>query len=147
MRRETIRRWMMAAVLVAGLAACHRAPDEQRVRDAIAAGAQAAGMADAGDFGDIISDDFDGDEGRFDRHRLLGLLHMIRLRGEHVTVLMGPVSLERRGQRYVATFTVALSSGNSRLLPRHLGVYRVTSAWRLEDGDWRCYSARWKRQL
>lgn len=140
-------RWMALFTLMVGLAACHRPPDEQRVRQAIAAGAQAAEAADAGDFGDIIGNGFDGNEGAFDRRRLLGMLRLMRLRGEHVTVLMGPVSMELRGQRYVATFTVTLGSSNSRLLPRRLSVYHVTSAWRLEDGDWLCYSAHWKRHL
>jgi hypothetical protein len=25
-----------------------------------------------------------------------------------------------------------------------LGVYQVQSAWRKDDGQWRCYSATWK---
>ena len=133
--------------LVMAVAACHRPPDEQQVRNAIAAGAKAAEAVDAGDFDDVISDDFDGNEGAFDRRRLLGLLRLLHLRGEHLNVLLGPVSVEQRGQRYVATFTVTLGSGNSRLLPSHLGVYSVTSAWRREGGDWRCYSARWKRRM
>jgi len=133
--------------LVMAVAACHRPPDEQQVRNAIAAGAKAAEAVDAGDFDDVISDDFDGNEGAFDRRRLLGLLRLLHLRGEHLNVLLGPVSVEQRGQRYVATFTVTLGSGSSRLLPSHLGVYSVTSAWRREGGDWRCYSARWKRRM
>lgn len=147
MRRGTTWRWMALFTLMAGLAACQRPPDEQQVRQAIAAGAKAAEAADAGGFGDVVSDGFDGNEGGFDRRRLLGMLRLMRLRGEHMTVLMGPVSVEPRGQRYVATFTVTLGSGNSRLLPRRLGVYHVTSAWRLENGDWHCYSAHWKRRM
>ncbi len=145
MRGTTIWRWLALLMLVPVLAACQRTPDEQQVRRAIAAGAEAAEATDAGDFGVFISEDFDGNRGAFDRRRLLAMLHLMRLRGERVTVVMGPVSLERLGKRYVATFTVTLGSGHSRLLPEHLGMYRVTSAWRLEDGDWRCYSAHWER--
>jgi hypothetical protein len=46
----------------------------------------------------------------------------------------------------VATFTVTLSSGG-RLLPDRLGVYQVTSGWRKEGGDWRCYTASWERSI
>ncbi len=147
MRWRATWHWVALLVLAATLAACHRPPDEQQVRDAIGAGARAAEAADAGGLGDVVSRGFTGNDGDFDRRRLLGLLRLMRLRGEHLTVLTGPVSVEPRGRRFVATFTVTLGSGDSRLLPSHLGVYRVTTAWRLEDGDWRCYSARWTRRM
>lgn len=81
-----------------------------------------------------------------DKSRLLGLLRLARLRNEPVKVLMGPVDVEPRGTRMIANFTVTLGGGGG-LIPRRLGVYRVESAWRREDGDWRCYSARWERKL
>ncbi len=59
---------------------------------------------------------------------------------------MGPVSIERRGERMVANFTVTLTSGG-RLLPDQMGMYQVESAWRKEDGKWRCYTASWKRPV
>jgi hypothetical protein len=57
---------------------------------------------------------------------------------------MGPVSIEHRGERMVASFTVTLTSSGGRLLPDQLGVYQIESAWRKEDGTWRCYTASWK---
>lgn len=148
MRWHATWRWTVWLVLAASLTACQRPPDERQIRDAIAAAAQAAEVVDAGGLGDVVSRDFVGNDGDFDRRRLLGLLRLMRLRGESLTVLTGPVSVQPRGRRYVATFTVTLGSGaHSRLLPSHLGVYRVTTAWRLEDGDWRCYSARWTRRM
>lgn len=147
MRHKAMWRAMIGIVMILAMVACQQPADEQRIRHAIDIGAQAAEATDAGDFGDVISDDFDGNDGAFDRRKLLGLLRLLRLRGEHLSVLMGPVSLEPRGDRYVATFTVTLGSGGSRLLPSRLGIYHVTSAWRLEDGDWRCYQASWERAL
>ncbi|MDA3914297.1 hypothetical protein [Oleiagrimonas sp.] len=68
------------------------------------------------------------------------------MRGEKLSVLMGPLDVERRGSRFVVQFTVTLGGGG-RLIPEHLGVYHVESAWLLQDGDWRCYSANWKHVL
>jgi hypothetical protein len=54
--------------------------------------------------------------------------------------------VEQRGERLVADFTVTLTRG-THLLPGAAGVYEVETAWRMEGGEWRCYSATWKRQL
>lgn len=147
MQRRQTWGWMAAMTLVVAMAGCHHPPNEQQVRQAISSGATAVEATNAGDLGDIVSDDFDGNGGTFNRRQLLGLMRLMRQRSEHLTVLMGPVSLEQRDKRYVVTFTVTLGSGNSRMLPDHLGVYQVTSAWRREDGGWRCYSAQWKHRM
>lgn len=139
--------FVLACLLgVLPLAACRHTPDEAQVRAAIAQAATAAEAADAGEFGDYLTADFDGNEGRLDKRQLTGLLRLQRLRGERVSVLLGPVDIERRGERIVATFTVTLGGGG-RLLPDRLGVYRVESAWRQDDGEWRCYHATWERAL
>ena len=135
----------LAAVCV-GLGGCHRVPDEQAVRQALDAAEHAAETVDAGAFGDRLSDDFTGNHGELDRRQLVNLLRVARLRGETLHVLTGPVSVEPHGERFVATFTVTLTSGG-RLLPSDLGVYRVRSAWRKEGGDWVCYAADWSRPL
>ncbi|MGB3840120.1 MAG: hypothetical protein WA930_13555 [Rhodanobacter sp.] len=139
---------LSAALLwcVVMLAACHRAPDEERIRAAITATAQAAEAGSASGVGESLSEDFDGNAGELDRRRLMAMVGLLKLRGEHVGVLLGPVSVEPRGERMVATFTVTLSSGG-RLLPDRLGVYRVTSGWREEGGDWHCYTANWERSI
>jgi hypothetical protein len=128
------------------LAACRHAPDEAQVRAAITSVAQAAEAGSASEVGAALSEDFDGNAGQLDRRGLTGMVRLLALRGEHVGVTMGPVSIEHRGERMVAAFTVSLSSGG-RLLPDELGVYQVESAWRKEGGEWRCYTASWKRPM
>jgi hypothetical protein len=128
------------------LGACHRTSDEQAVRQALDAAEHAAEAADAGAFGDRLGEDFTGNQGDVDRQQLVNLLRLAHLRGETIHALMGPVTLEPRGERFVATFTLTLTSGG-RLLPSDMGVYDVESAWRKEGGDWVCYSASWKRKL
>lgn len=147
-----IRMRKMACVLTAfalfalSLSACRHTPDEQQVREAIAAVAQAAEAGAASDVGAPLSDDFDGNAGELDRRGLTNMVRLLALRGEHIGVTMGPVSIEHRGERMVATFTVTLTSGG-KLLPDQLGLYQVESAWRKDDGKWRCYTASWKHSM
>jgi hypothetical protein len=144
--RKTVGLLIALALLSLALSACRRTPDEEQVRAAIASIAQAAEAGSAGDVGAPLSEDFDGNAGQLDRRGLTGMIRLLSLRGEHVGVTMGPVSIEPRGERMVATFTVTLTSGG-RLLPDQLGLYQVESAWRKEDGEWRCYTASWKHSL
>lgn len=133
-------------VAMLAIAGCHRTPDEAQVRAAITAVAEAAENGAAGDVVAPLSDDFDGNDGEFDRRALGNLVRLFALRGEHIGVLLGPVAVERRGERLLANMTVTLA-GSGRLLPEHAGVYRVQSAWRREDGRWLCYHATWSRRL
>jgi hypothetical protein len=144
--KKTILLASALALLALILPGCRRTPDEARVREAIAAMAQAAEAGSAGNVGKPLSEDFDGNAGRLDRRGLTGMVRLLALRGDHVGVTMGPVSIERRGERIMATFTVTLTSGG-KLLPDQLGVYNVESAWRSEDGGWRCYTATWERVM
>jgi len=137
---------IVLALLVLALPACRRTPGEAQVRAAIASIAQAAEAGSAGDVAAPLSEDFDGNAGQLDRRGLTGMVRLLALRGEHVGVTMGPVSIEPRGERMVASFTVTLTSGG-KLLPDQLGIYQVESAWRKEDGEWRCYTASWKHSL
>jgi hypothetical protein len=142
------KRWVFCALVgvLAGLAACRQAPDEVRVREAIAASAEAAEAADAGGVVEPLSDDFDGNGGRLERKNFANLVRLARLRGERIGVTVGPIAVERRGERLLARFTVSLTQG-TRLLPDAAGVYQAETAWRLEGDDWRCYSATWERKL
>lgn len=128
------------------LAACRHPPDEQQVRDAIAAGAAAVEEADAGDFGKLLAEDFDGNRGEADARYFANLMRVARLRDEHPTVLVGPISTETRDGRIRASFTATIG-GRSSLVPERLGVYQVESWWRKDGGRWRCYNASWERKL
>lgn len=137
---------ILAAMLAMTLSGCRRTPDEVQVRAAIAAVAHGAETGAASEMAAPLSDDFDGNAGELDRQQLIRMVQLLVLRGEHIGVTMGPIMIESRGERMLATLTVTLSSG-SHLLPDQLGVYRVESAWRKEGGNWRCYSATWKQSI
>ncbi|WNL44532.1 hypothetical protein RKE25_13970 [Dyella sp. BiH032] len=137
---------LFSIVLAAGLAGCHRAPDEVRIRQAIESARLAATETDAGRLTDVLSEDFDGNDGTMSRKDLGNLLRLARFRGESVRAVMGPITVEPRGDRYVATFTITLGSGG-KLFPAELGVFEVETGWRREGREWHCYTARWKHQL
>ncbi|MDE2155555.1 MAG: hypothetical protein KGJ32_06620 [Xanthomonadaceae bacterium] len=137
---------LIAMLCAAILPGCRHTPGEVQVREAIAAVARAAQAGAAGDVVAPLSDDFDGNAGELDRSALANMVRLVALRGEHVGVMLGPIAVEHRGARMVATFKVTLSSGG-RLFPDRLGIYQVESAWRREDGGWRCYTASWKPMM
>jgi len=125
-----------------GLAACHRTPDESRVRQGVETAERAAEQADASSLDALLSEDFSGNDGEMERRQIVGLLRAAKFRGETIHALTGPIEVEARGERYVARFTVTLTSGG-KLLPAQIGVYQVETAWRKEGREWLCYSATW----
>jgi len=137
---------VLLCLLFAGLVGCHRAPDQEQVRQAIAASAEAAESGKAGDTVAALTEDFDGNGGVLDRRALANLVRVYSLRGQKIHVLMGPTDVEERGDRMVATFTVTLTAG-AGMLPDNAGAYEVETGWRKEGGEWRCFTATWKRAL
>ena len=140
--RKTWSKILFCAAVLAVLAGCRSTPDEVLIRQGIEAAANAAEHAHASALGEVLSEDFDGNAGALARSDLLQMLHAAAFRGETIHALSGPVEFEQRGERYVARFTVTLTSGG-RLLPAQMGVYKVETAWRRDGREWHCYSATW----
>lgn len=139
-------RFSLLVLLTVIMVACHRTPDEVVIRQAIDATAQAAEHADASGVMGQLTDDFDGNSGAMARQDLGNMLRLAKLRGETLHAVLGPVDVAPRGDRFVADFTVTLTSGG-KLFPSQLGVYKVETAWRREGHEWRCYEATWTQQL
>lgn len=139
-------RFSFIALLISAATGCHRTPDEVLIRQAIDKAAQAAEQVDASAVIQPLTDDFDGNSGTMTRQDIGNLLRAAKFRGETLHAVLGPIDIEPRGERYMASFTVTLTSGG-KLFPSQLGVYKVESAWRRESHDWRCYSATWTQQL
>lgn len=147
---QVARLVLFAATLLAALAltACHHAPAEQQIREAIESAATAARANDTGTLLAIVSDDFNGNDGELDRHGLRQLLAVRALRQDKTGVLIGPVSFEHRGDRIIAKFNLVLAGGKSGdLLPDRSAIYAMTTAWRREGSRWRCYNARWESKV
>jgi ketosteroid isomerase-like protein len=147
---QAARRVLFAAAMLAALAlaACHRAPAEQQIRQAIESAASAARANDTGALLAIVSDDFSGNDGELDRHGLRQLLAVRALRQDKTGVLIGPVSFDHAGDRIIAKFNLVLTGGKpGDLLPDRSAIYAMTTAWRREGNHWRCYNARWESKV
>lgn len=130
------------------LAACHREPAEQQIREAIDAAATAARANDTHGVLAVASDDFSGNGGELDHHGLRQLLAVRALRQDKTSVLIGPVSFEHNGDRIIAKFNLVLTGGKpGDLLPDRSAIYAMTTAWRREGSKWRCYNAHWQSKV
>ena len=132
--------------VVIGLLVYRRTPDEKLIRQSIDAAIQATEQADASALSALLTDDFDGNSGAMTQQDVANPLRLARLRGETLHAVLGPVDVEKRGERYVANFTVTLTSGG-KVFPAQLGVYKVEAAWRKDGREWRCYEATWTQRL
>jgi len=142
--------WPMKRALLALLTllvACHRTPDEQRVRESITAMQQAVETGRPRDFMAYVSNDFTGNEGTVDREGLMNILRVEVLRNEHAGVTLGPIDMELQGDRATVHVTATLTGGSGGLLPERGSIYAITSGWRREGNDWRCYNASWEQKL
>ncbi|MEO8809006.1 MAG: hypothetical protein ABI386_02000 [Rhodanobacter sp.] len=143
---KAARLMIALVVLSVGYSGCRRAPDEEQVRQAVAALSRSAEAGSVAGVTALLSVDFDGNAGELDRRSLGNMVRIVAMRGESIGVITGPISIEHRGERMVAAFDATLTN-RSRLLPEQLGLYHVQSAWRREHGEWRCYWASWKHVL
>jgi hypothetical protein len=140
-------RWMLrggwlACVLM--LAACAGDTPEAQLRQQFDEMQTAVEAGKAGDFIDGVSADFTGAEG-IDRAALHNMIRAHTLMNARIGATTGPLDVKVQGENAEVAFNVLLTSSSGRLLPNQAGTYRVTTAWRREDGDWRVYHARWER--
>jgi ketosteroid isomerase-like protein len=140
-------RWLLALVSILAIAACHRVPDEQRIRATIDAMQAAVEARDPRAFMDHVSTDFTGNEGQVDRTSLHNLLRVQVFRNESIGVTLGPIDVTLQGDRATVHLVATLSGGSGNWLPERGAVLEITSGWRKQDGEWRCYNATWERKL
>ncbi len=138
------RRIVFAALVgVLALCACARTPDETRIRDAIASMRRAVEAHQPRDFMAWVSADFAGQDGTVDREGLAKTLRIEVLRNDKVGVALGPIDVDLQGDRATVHVVVTLTGGAGGLPPERGAVYAITSGWKLDGRDWRCYNARW----
>jgi hypothetical protein len=133
----------LAALLALLLAACADEGPEVRLRAAVAAMEAAVEGKQPGDFIEQVSADFTGGREGLDRHSLRGVLASQMLGSERIEVILGSPEIVLHGER--ATLTVDATVIGGRFLPERGERLRIVSGWRLEDGEWRCYTAEWTR--
>src|SRR5450432_2087341 len=130
----------IALLTVILFAACSRTPEEQRIRNAITAMQKAAQTHQPRDFMTYVSADFAGEEGAVDREGLANILRVEVLRNDEVGVILGPIDVQMQGSRATVHVTVTLTGGSGGLLPEHGAIYAITSGWKKDGSDWRCYN-------
>ena len=86
-----------------------------------------------------MSEDFDGDHGQFDRNSLRGFLASQMLGADAMEVVLGPPDISLHGERATVKLSALVTGG--RYLGERNETLTIVSGWRLEDGEWRCYSA------
>ncbi|MDE2084651.1 MAG: nuclear transport factor 2 family protein [Xanthomonadaceae bacterium] len=140
-------RWLGVIAAAVALAACRHTPDEQRIREAVAAMRTAVEARDPRGFMQYVSTDFTGNDGQVDRDGLHNLLRAQVLRNESVGVTLGPIDVDLQGDRATVHVTATLTGGSGGWLPERGSIYSITSGWKREKGDWQCLNASWERKL
>ena len=133
-----------AALLAAAvmLAACSRTPPEEALRARVAGLEAAVDARDAGALRDFLADDFIG-PGGMDDTGARRLAQGMFLRYRDIGTQLGPLAVELQDRHATVRFDAVVTGGAGTLLPQSGQVYDVTTAWRLEDGEWRLVSAEW----
>lgn len=138
---------LVVALFIVLFAACARTPDEQRIRETIAAMQQAMEARQPRAFMAHVAEDFVGKDADFDRNALHNFLRVEVLRSDNVGVTLGPIDIDLQGDRASVHLTATITGGSGGLLPEHGGVYSIDSGWRKDGSEWRCITARWEQKL
>jgi len=136
----------LAGLLVL-LGSCRRTPDEERIRQNIAAMRQAMEDRTPRVFMAHVDDDFVGNDANIDKAALANILRVEVLRNDQVGVTLGPIDVEMQGDRATARLTATFTGGSGGLLPERGSVYTITSGWKRKGSEWICFSARWEQNL
>lgn len=124
------------------LAGCNRTPPEEALRARVAALEAAVDARDAGALRDFLADDFIG-PGGMDDAGARRLAQGMFLRYRDVGTRLGPLAVELQDRHATVRFDAVVTGGAGALLPQSGQVYDITTAWRLEGGEWRLVSAEW----
>ena len=140
-------KWMCLTLAMLAIAGCHRTPDEQRIRDTVVAMQAALEARDPRSFISHVSAYFTGNDGQVDRNGLHNLLRAQVLRNESIGVTLGPIDVELQGDRATVRVSATFTGGSGGLLPERGSIYSISSGWKREGGEWRCYNAAWQQKL
>lgn len=131
--------WLLA---LAALTGCSRPPDEQAIRTAIESGAAALQARDAGKLADLASDDFIGND-ELDKAALGRYLRAQLLAANALTVRLGAVTVEVRGDRATADFDAFVTDSSGRWIPDRATTLHFRTGWRRSGRHWLCNHAKW----
>jgi len=133
---------VLVVLALLALIGCARSTPEQQLIATIERMEAAIEQRDSAEFMDAISEDFAGNDGQMDRRQLRGYLAAQMLGNNRVAVVLGPPQITFHGSDR-ATLRIGAVVSGGRLLPERVEGLTVESGWRLEGGQWHCYSADW----
>ena len=127
------------------LASCSKPDDPAaRIKATISAMEEAIETHKAGDFVAHVTDDFAGEGGQVDQRTLRGIITSQLLGNQTIEVTLGSPEVKLHNDE-LATVSVTAFVIGGRFLPERGESIAIKSGWRLEDGEWKCYSAEWDR--
>jgi len=133
----------LAVFMIGGLAGCSRSPDEAALRARLVDMVAAVEAQEPRRFMEGVAEDFAGDHG-MDQHGLQSMLRVQLLRRQHVGVSVLSTDITLHGERATVKQRVVLTGGSGGMIPEHYRQLQIESGWRIEDGQWRVYVARWE---
>ncbi len=140
-------RILFALFAAISMADCSRTPDDQRIREHIQSMREALEKRNPRAFVAYVTPDFSGNDNTVDRDGLANVLRVEVLRNDQVNVVLGPIDVELQGDRARVDVVATIAGGKGGLLPERGAIYSITSGWRREGKDWRCYVATWEQKL
>ncbi len=141
----------MTIIAVLSLTSCHKATEEDKIKNIIAGIQKAAAEKDARTVLGHLSKSYHDPQGNdYDGIRGLLLFYFMRHRQVHVYVPNLDIAIENYAAQasFQAVLTGAgegVAEGGKGLLPEALGVYAFNVAMQKESGEWKITSAKWER--
>lgn len=130
---------------IALLSACAEPPPaEQQIRNRIEGMQSDLAEGDRRAFMAPIAEDFSAATRNLDRRAAGLLLRREMLAHESLKARLFDTEVELRGEGRATATMHAVLTGGSGLVPDTGSWYRVTTGWRLDNGDWMLISARWE---
>lgn len=136
----TLMTILFASLVLPG---CSRDLDETALRARIDEMVAAAEAREPRRFVEGVAEDFAGDH-RIDRSGLQNMLRAQLLRNARVGITILSTDIVMHGERATVTQQVVLTGGEGSFIPEQYRRLRIESGWRVQDGDWLVYVARWE---
>ncbi|WP_376695475.1 hypothetical protein [Wenzhouxiangella sp. EGI_FJ10305] len=136
--------WLCSACL-ALLAACSEPlPDEEQIRNRIEAMQNDLAEGNTRSFFSPVAEDFTAATRNLDRRAARLLLRREMLAHESLKARLFDIEIELQGEGRATATMHAVLTGGTGLIPDTGSWYKVTTGWRLDDGDWMLISVRWE---
>lgn len=133
--RESVRSWMVASTLLAGLGACRSDKPEDQVRRSFEACRVAVEAGDADQASKPLDGAFRGPEGMDKASARRYLMALLREQRVGVTVLRN--SVVAQGDEVIQEVDLVLTEGRNGLLPREVSRRSFHLRWQKVSGDYR----------